>query len=161
MTVVRRLLGPWWCLQSWRTIRRTSFQSYLSLKQVRDAGEGTFLQDLAVHPRIPALKEKEIVKLMMTAMGPLSVGTIIVNNSETSSMRRMTVALNQKSLQQNHSKDVKAEISYQDLAVHQRVPALKEKETAKLITTVKEISSVETIIANSLVQSSMKRMIAV
>ena len=76
-------------------------------------------------------------------------------------MRRMTVALNQKSLQQNHSKDVKAEISYQDLAVHQRVPALKEKEIVKLITTVLEILFAETIIANSLVLSSMKRMIAV
>ena len=101
------------------------------------------------------------MKSITTVLEILSVETIIANSLVLSSIKRMTVVSSQISLQRNHSKDAKAEISSQDLAVHQRVPALKEKEIVKLITTVLEILFAETIIANSLVLSSMKRMIAV
>ena len=101
------------------------------------------------------------MKLITTVKEISSVETIIANSLVLSSIKRMTAVSSQISLQRNHSKDAKAEISSQDLAVHQRVPALKEKEIVKLITTVLEILFAETTIANSLVLSSMKRMIAV
>ena len=53
------------------------------------------------------------------------------------------------------------EIFYPDLVVLLKIPALRDKETARLIATVQEPLSVETTTANSSDLSSTRKMIAV
>jgi len=135
--------------------------SQSSLQQARHVREGTSHQDVAVHPRTPALKEREIARLTMIAPETWCVETIIVNSLVPSSTKRMIAVLSRMLLLLNLSKDARVATSSRSHAVHLRTPALKEKEIARLTMIVLENLSVETIIVNSLVHSTMRRMIAV
>ena len=55
----------------------------------KDARVTTSSRSCAVHLRIPVKKEKEIARLIMTALETLSVETITVNSLIHSIMRRM------------------------------------------------------------------------
>jgi len=145
-----------------RMIAVSNQTRFLQPPSIRDARVATSSRDLAVHPRTPALKEKEIAKLTMIVLGTWCVETIIVNSLAPSSTKKMIAVLNQiQFLQFKRIRDARVVTSSRDLAVHLRTPALKEKEIARLTMIVLENLSVETIIVNSLVHSTMRRMIAV
>ena len=99
--------------------------------------------------------------MTMTALENLSVETTTVSSLAPSSTKRMIAVLSRMLLLLNLSKDARVATSSRSHAVHLRTPALKEKEIARLTMIVLENLSVETIIVNSLVHSTMRRTIAV
>jgi len=142
-------------------VRKDLKRSRSSLQQARHVREGTSHQDLAVHLRTPALKEKEIARLTMIAPETWCVEITTVSSLAPSSTKRMIAVLSRMLLLPNLSKDARVATSSRDLAVHPRTPALKEKEIARLTMIVLENLSVETTTVSSLVHSITKKMIAV
>ena len=114
-----------------------------------------------VQMKILAWKVKVTVMLTMIVAESLFVETIIARLLEISSMRKMIVVSNLKSLRLYLVLGVVDVILTKGAVVPWKIPVLKVRVTVKLTMIVVEILFAETIIAKLLDLSSMRKMIVV
>ena len=131
------------------------------LRSFQDAVDVILTKEDVVQVKILVWKAKVTVMLTMIVAESLFVETIIARLLEISSMRKMIVVSNLKSLRLYLVLGVVDVILTKGAAVPWKIPVLKVRVTVKLTMIVVEILFAETIIAKLLDLSSMRKMIAV
>ena len=131
------------------------------LRSFQDAVDVILTKEDVVQMKILVWKAKVTVMLTMIVSESLFVETIIARLLEISSMRKMIVVSNLKSLRLYLVLGVVDVILTKGAAVPWKIPVLKVRVTVKLTMIVVEILFAETIIAKLLDLSSMRKMIAV